>query len=70
MATFQGYKMQGSVVAQNLWLLCFFYFMGQMNIPNHLQQGFSKGLKWKSKKKKKTRYIQEILLRNRAMSSI
>lgn len=43
--------------------------MGQMNIPNHLQQGFSKGLKWKSKKKK-TRYIQEILLRNRAMSSI
>lgn len=27
--------------------------MGQMNIPNHLQQGFSKGLKWKSKKKKK-----------------
>lgn len=40
--------------------------MGQMNIPNHLQQGFSKGLKWKSKKKY---YIQEILLRNRAMSS-
>lgn len=25
--------------------------MGQMNIPNDLQQGFSKGLKWKSKKK-------------------